>query len=93
MELTHSNAIPPGELLARGPQIVEATAGGPLRMVKPFTPAVRANIDYELVDKSIDFIRQQKTAGKPFRFPWDTCQTCLRGSSGRSRGLATMVTS
>jgi len=27
---------------------------------------VRANIDYELVDKSIDFMRRQKGVGKPF---------------------------
>jgi arylsulfatase A-like enzyme len=65
-ELTHSIPAPPAVLLARGPQIVEATAGGPLRTVKPFTPEVRANIDYELVDKSIDFMRRQKAAGKPF---------------------------
>jgi arylsulfatase len=65
-ELTHSVAATPAELLARGPQIVEATAGGALRTVKPFTPEVRANIDYELVDKSIDFMRRQKAAGKPF---------------------------
>jgi arylsulfatase A-like enzyme len=43
----------------------EATVGGPLQTVKPFTPEVRANIDYELVDKSIDFMRRQKAAGKP----------------------------
>ena len=66
MVLTHSFAEPVNDLLARGPQIVEATAGGPLRTVKPFTPEVRANIDYELTDKSIDFMRRQKTAGKPF---------------------------
>jgi arylsulfatase A-like enzyme len=60
MKLTHSIPAP------RGPQIVEATAGGPLRPVKPFTPEVRANIDNELVDKSIDFMRRQKAAGKPF---------------------------
>lgn len=66
MELTHSEPISRDALLARGPQIVEATAGGPLRKVKPFTPEVRANIDYELVDKSIDFMRRQKAAGKPF---------------------------
>jgi arylsulfatase len=68
MELTHS--APPtlglGALLARGPQIVEAIAGGPLRTVKPFTPEVRANIDNELVDKSVEFMRRQKAAGKPF---------------------------
>jgi arylsulfatase len=66
IELTHSVAATPAELLARGPQIVEATAGGSLRIVKPFSPEVRANIDYELVDKSIDFMRRQKAAGKPF---------------------------
>jgi arylsulfatase A-like enzyme len=41
-------------------------AGGALRTVKPFTPAVRGNIDYELTDKSIDFMRRQRTAGQPF---------------------------
>lgn len=66
MELTHSVQAPPGALLARGPQIFEATAGRPLRIVKPFTPEVRANIDNELVDRSIDFMRRQKAAGKPF---------------------------
>jgi arylsulfatase len=66
MELTSSVQAPPEVLLARGPQIVEATFGGPLRTVKPFTPEVRANIDNELVDKSIDFMRRQKAAGKPF---------------------------
>jgi arylsulfatase A-like enzyme len=66
IELTHSIAAPRDVLLARGPQIVEATAGGPLRTVKPFTPQVRANIDNELVDKSIDFMRRQKAIGKPF---------------------------
>jgi arylsulfatase len=66
IEMTHSIPAPPGVLLARGPQIVEATAGGPLRTVKPFTPEVRANIDNELTDKSIDFMRRQKSAGKPF---------------------------
>src|SRR5208283_6061831 len=54
IELTHSIPAPPDVLLARGPQIVQATAGGPLQAVKPFTPEVRAAIDYELVDKSID---------------------------------------
>jgi arylsulfatase len=66
MELTHSISAPREVLLARGPQIVEATLGGPLRTVKPFTPEVRANIDNELVDKSIEFMRRQKAAGKPF---------------------------
>ena len=45
MLLTHSMNVPPDELLAKGPQIVEAVAGGPLRTVKPFTREVRAEID------------------------------------------------
>jgi len=64
--LTHSSNEPYETLLKTGPQIVEATAGGPLHSVKPFTEGVRANIDNELVDKSIDFMRRQKAAGKPF---------------------------
>jgi arylsulfatase A-like enzyme len=64
--LTHSIPAPPDVLLAKGPQIVEAVAGGPLRTVKPFTPEVRAEIDNELVAKSIDFMKRQKMAGKPF---------------------------
>ena len=66
IQLTHSIPAPPEVLLAKGPLIVEATAGGPLRTVKPFTPEVRREIDYELVDKSIDFMKRQKAAGKPF---------------------------
>ena len=66
VELTHSITAPPGALVAKGPQIVDATAGSPLRTVKPFTPEVRAEIDYELVGKSIDFMKRQKVAGKPF---------------------------
>src|SRR5205807_8142774 len=66
IEMTHSMNVPPNELLAKGPQIVEAVAGGPLRTVKPFTREVRAEIDNELVAKSIDFMRRQKAAGQPF---------------------------
>jgi arylsulfatase len=64
--MTHSMKAPPDVLLAKGPQIVEAVAGGPLRTVKPFTREVRAEIDNELVAKSIDFMKRQKAAGKPF---------------------------
>ena len=64
--MTHSINAPPDELLAKGPQIVEAVAGGPLRTVKPFTREVRAEIDTELVAKSIDFMKRQTAAGKPF---------------------------
>ena len=54
--MTHSSDASPEELLAKGPQIVEAVAGGPLRTVKPYTREVRAQIDTELVAKSIDFM-------------------------------------
>jgi arylsulfatase A-like enzyme len=64
--LTHSVDAPSAALLAKGPHIVEGTLGSPLREVKPFTPEVRAEIDVELTDKSIDFIRRQHAAGKPF---------------------------
>src|SRR5277367_5180415 len=63
---THSSDAPYEALLAKGPQIYEGKAGEPLRAVKPFTQEVRANIDIELVDKSIDFMRRQRAAGKPF---------------------------
>src|SRR5229473_7598663 len=66
MMLTHSINVPLDVLLAKGPQIVEAVAGGPLRTVKPYTREVRAEIDNELVAKSIDFMKRQKAAGKPF---------------------------
>ena len=64
--LTHSMNAPPDVQLAQGPQIVEAVAGGPLRTVKPFTPEVRAKIDTELTAKSIDFMKRQKAARRPF---------------------------
>jgi hypothetical protein len=64
--LTKSIPAPLADLVAQGPYIVEAVAGGPLRKVKPFTPGVRAEIDNELVAKSIDFMKRHKAAGKPF---------------------------
>jgi len=64
--MTQSVSVPEAALLARGPHIIEARAGGPLKAVKPFTAEVRAKIDYELVDKSIDFMRRQTSAGKSF---------------------------
>ena len=66
VQLTHVTNLPLDVLLKKGAQIQEAKAGQPLRDVKPFTPEVRANIDYELVAKSIDFMKRQKAAGKPF---------------------------
>ena len=52
--------------LDKGPYIVEAKGGEPLTPVKPYTAEVRREIDWELVDRGIDFIKRQKTAGKPF---------------------------
>lgn len=52
--------------LDKGPQIVEAKRGEPLTVVKPYTEAVRREIDWELVDRGVDFMTRQKTAGKPF---------------------------
>jgi arylsulfatase len=66
IELTHSIDLPNDELLHAGPQIVEAVADGPLQVVKPFTPEVRAEIDVELTAKSIDFMERQAQAGRPF---------------------------
>lgn len=97
IELTHSLPEPRDVLLAHGPQIVEATAGGELHDVKPFTPEVRANIDNELVDKSIDFMRRQKADGKPFflylPFSMGIYPTCRPVSSGANLASATMATS
>lgn len=59
---TRSADIP----LDKGPQIVEAKRGEPLKQVKPYTEEVRRGIDWELVDHGVDFIRRQKAAGKPF---------------------------
>ncbi len=66
IEMTRSIPAPRDVLLARGPQIVEGVAGRPLRDVKPFTPEVRAEIDDELVARSIDFMKRQVAARKPF---------------------------
>jgi arylsulfatase len=63
---THSVNAPENVLLEKGPWIMAQKAGGPLERVKPFTPEVRAEIDNELTDKSIAFMRAQKAAGKPF---------------------------
>ncbi len=52
--------------LDKGPQIVEASRGQPLRSVKPYTEEVRREIDWELADHGIDFMKRQKSAGKPF---------------------------
>ncbi len=52
--------------LDKGPQIVEAKRGESLKVVKPYTEEVRREIDWELVDRGVDFMKRQKAAGKPF---------------------------
>src|SRR5215211_7000681 len=52
--------------LDRGPQIVEAKRGEPLKAVKPYTEEVRREIDWELVERGVDFMTRQKAAGRPF---------------------------
>ncbi|HEV3307228.1 MAG TPA: hypothetical protein VGZ91_12390, partial [Candidatus Sulfotelmatobacter sp.] len=64
--MTHSLDAPENALIESGPWIMQQKAGGPLQRVKPFTPEVRAEIDNDLTDRSILFIKQQQAAGKPF---------------------------
>ena len=53
--------------LDKGPQIVEAKRGEPLKAVKPYTAEVRREIDSgKLADRGVDFMRRQKAAGKLF---------------------------
>ena len=52
--------------LDKGPHVVEAKRGEPLRAVKPYTEEVRRDIDWELVDRGVDFMKRQKAAAKPF---------------------------
>src|SRR5579864_722649 len=63
---THSIDTPESTLIESGPWIMQQNAGGPMQRVKPFTPEVRAEIDNDLTDRSIAFIKQQNAAGKPF---------------------------
>ncbi len=64
--LTHSFDALRDVLLAKGPHMVESTLGGPLHELEPYTPEVRAEIDNVLTDKSIDFMKREHAAGKPF---------------------------
>ena len=66
MTMSHSFNAPESALIERGPWIMQQKAGGPIERVKPFTPEVRAEIDNDLTDRSIAFMRQQTAAGKPF---------------------------
>ena len=64
--MTHSFNAPESALIEKGPWIVQQKAGGPLQRVKAFTPEVRAEIDNDLTDRSIAFMKEQHAAGKPF---------------------------
>ena len=64
---THSGGnVTEKELLEKGPWIMEQQAGGPLKRVKPFTMEVRADIDGELIERSVTFIKKNAAADKPF---------------------------
>src|SRR5208283_6072961 len=64
---THSAGnIPESALIEKGAWMVHQTGNGPLQRVKPFTLAVRAEVDNELTDSSIAFMQRQHAAGKPF---------------------------
>jgi arylsulfatase len=64
--LTHSSNKSLSELRKEGPHLYEAVANGPLRKLKPYTMEVRREIDFELTRKSIDFMKRQTKADKPF---------------------------
>jgi len=64
--MTHSFDVPESALIEKGPWIEQQKAGGPMQRVKPFTPEVRAEIDNDLTDHAIAFMKEQHAAGKPF---------------------------
>ncbi len=64
---THSYSnVPDKVLYEKGPWITRQNGNGPLERVKPFTMEVRAEIDNDLTEKSIAFMKQENAAGKPF---------------------------
>jgi arylsulfatase A-like enzyme len=64
--MTHTLNVPESAMVEKGPWLMQQKMGGPLERVKPFTPEVRAEIDNDLTDRTIAFIKQQQAAGKPF---------------------------
>jgi arylsulfatase len=64
--LTHTLNFPENAMVEKGPWLMQQNVGGPLERVKPFTPEVRAEIDNDLTDRTIAFMKQQQAAGKPF---------------------------
>jgi arylsulfatase A-like enzyme len=72
---THSAGnVPESALIERGPYIIQQTGNGPLQKVKPYTLDVRAEIDNDLTDHAIAFVKKSVAAGKPFflYFPFST---------------------
>jgi arylsulfatase len=66
IEQSHSISAPENVILEKGPWMVAQKGNGKLERVKPFTSEVRAEVDNELTDKSIAFMKAQKAAVKPF---------------------------
>ena len=84
--MTKSVDIP----LDKGRHMVEAKLGEPLTVVKAYTEAVRREIDWELVDRGLDFMTRQKTAGNALlplyaRFPGPLSISALAAVRRRSR--------
>ena len=52
--------------LDKGCHVVAAKRNEPLTAIKPYTEEVRRDIDWELVDHGVDFMKRQKAATKPF---------------------------
>jgi arylsulfatase len=66
VQMSHSIDVPESVLIEKGPWIMAQKGAGRLEKVKPFTAEVRAEIDNELTDRAVAFIRQQASANKPF---------------------------
>jgi arylsulfatase len=64
--MTHSLNVPESVMVEKGPWLMQQKMGGPLERVKPFTAEARAEIDDDLTDRTIAFMKQQQAAGKPF---------------------------
>jgi arylsulfatase A-like enzyme len=64
---THSAGdTPENALMEKAGWMVQQKGNGPLERVKPYTLEVRAEVDNELTDRSVEFMKQQAAAGKPF---------------------------
>ena len=79
--------------LDKGPQIVEAKRGEPLKAVKPYTEEVRRDIDWELVDRGHRFHaaperRPASRSSSTCRSPGRTFRTCRRSASRAHRASA-----